>query len=236
MNPLVIVQARLGSQRLPSKVLMDIGGRTCLRHVMERVQMAGYPYILTVPADPGEYALYRYARDNGWPVSRGPHPDMVFAFLTARNEADVDAYLIVRVTADCPFIQPDDIHRYATAISDPRMDAPSYASNAHPVRHVPKGLDVEALTYDGLLDASMRATEEERHHITPYMRRILGLATSTDDGEFRVTLDTEEDLAVLRHIAGTINIEPPHPTLDELRAYFRAYTSSNVIKSSSTAR
>lgn len=228
MTALVIVQARLGSARLPGKTLMDIGGHTALWHVMERVKMAGLPYILTIPAqedaDP-DHTLRRYVELNGWPVSEGPHPDMARAFRVAYFVAGQDLgdrISIVRVTADCPFVQVGDIQRYAAAIMDQQMDANGYASNAHPVRNVPKGLDVEVFTPWALDNACGNGTIEQRHHVTPWMRWSLGLATSTDDGEFRVTLDTAEDLARLRHIAATIDCTPPHPTLQELRDYFRS--------------
>lgn len=205
---------------------MDIGGHSCLWHVMERVKLAGLPYILTVPATADEDPLYQYATGMGWPVSRGPHPDMVAAFLQAVTDAHSRGTLIVRVTADCPFVQIGDIQRYARALTDAGPDGYGYVSNAHPVRTIAKGLDVEAFTYWSL-SAAQSGSVEERHHVTPAIRRMLGLATNTDDGEFRVTLDTAEDLAVLQDIGRTLNVTPPHPTVKELRAYFRSQATGD---------
>lgn len=213
MKPLVIVQSRLGSTRLPGKVMMTLGTKPVLWHVMERVKMAGFPYILTIPADPSDDPLALYAQENGWPLSRGPHPDMLAAFYQAWKDAGAQADKIVRVTADCPFLQYEEIQRY--------MGFEVYASNAHPDRTVPKGFDVEGFGAGLLLTAHLNAkTEHERHHVTPWMRTRYGLGTSDTDGEFRVTLDTPEDLIRLRDIASVVDITPPGPTIEDLRAYF----------------
>ena len=210
MSALVIVQARMGSTRLPGKVLLELGGHPVLWHVMERVKRAGYPYVLTIPDAATDDALSTYAVSQGWPVNRGPHPDMVSAYRKAWAESG-EQDIVVRVTADCPFVQPAAIHQYGRFCS-------WYASNAHPHRRVPKGLDVEVFSPKMLAMVDRQATGDDRHHVTPWMRRYFDQGTSTDDGEFRVTLDTPEDYDRLKWIAARVSLEPPHPTTDELRA------------------
>lgn len=217
---MVCVQARMGSERLPGKVLMKIGALTCLEHVMARVQLMGFKYVLTIPEGEEDNVLYSYCLDHEWPVQRGPHPDVLLAMANACAAVGA-ADWIIRITADCPFIQSAIIKHTALNIIK-STKPPFYYSNAHPVRLVPKGLDFEIFDWDLLQQAVTETIDShDRHHVTPWMRRHFGLKTSTDDGEFRVTLDTEADLQQLRAIAGMMNLTPPNPSLMNLRAFFQ---------------
>lgn len=230
---MVCVQARMGSDRLPGKILKKIGDLTCLEHVMARVKLMGFKYVITIPEGEEDNNLYSYCLDHEWPVQRGPHPDVLLAMANACAAVGA-ADWVIRITADCPFIQPEVIKRTATNIAH-AAKPPFYYSNAHPVRSVPKGLDFEIFDWD-LLQAAVTATidEYDRHHVTPWMRRHLGLKTSTHDGEFRVTLDTESDLQQLRAIAAQIEVRPPYPTLSSLRYYFSGIAATPPLPSEST--
>ena len=206
----VVIQARMGSTRLPGKVLLPIGGKPALAHTIDRVRYTGLPYILTIPDGKADDPLYDWAVSYGVPVHRGSEHDVLLRMTQAVATFGTPDRL-VRVTGDCPFVQPEAIATYARYCN-------WYASNAHPDRRAPKGLDVEVISVKVLEMANQQATGTDREHVTPWMRRYFGFETSTDDGEFRVTLDTADDYERLKWIAARVTLEPPHPTTAELRA------------------
>lgn len=220
---LVAIQARLGSQRLPGKVLKPIGGKPALAHTIDRVRLTGYRHVLTIPEAHTDDGLYNWALDYDVPVQRGPHPDVLLAMANACAAAG-GADLIVRITGDCPFVQPTEIQTLITCLT--RLPAYRYVSNAHPRRTVFKGGDVEVFDWDLMQEAVASTVDRyDREHVTPWMRRKMNLGTSTDDGEFRCVLDTPEDYAILQTLAGHLDLTPPHPTIPELRAYFTRFQS-----------
>ncbi len=103
MTVFTLVQARLGSTRLPRKVLMDIEGKSLLGRVMERASLIGPPVALVIPEQDTE--LHRYAIDLDWPVFLGSEEDVLSRFADAALALGCDH--VIRVTADCPFLDPE---------------------------------------------------------------------------------------------------------------------------------
>jgi spore coat polysaccharide biosynthesis protein SpsF len=201
MQTVAIVQARMGSSRLPGKVLADIEGRTMLARVVlglldattiDRVVIATTTLIEDEP-------VVAAARDLGVTIARGDRDDVLSRYLNAARS--VDAEVIVRVTADCPLLDPAIVDRVVETLA-PDID---YASNTH-TRTFPRGLDVEAFHRDTLERlARLATTRPTREHVTsfvlehPELFRIAQVtAEDTDAADLRWTVDTEEDLALVR--------------------------------------
>ena len=201
----VVIQARLGSTRLPGKALADIAGRPMLAHVAERAAaipgIAGVMIATTV--SPADEAVVAYARRAGLGCVRGSETDVLERFCLAARQTRADA--IVRVTADCPLLDPGVSGRVLAAYvgSRPAVD---YASNVHPPTY-PDGLDTEVVSVEAL-ETAARETKlpSDREHVTaniwrrPERFRLVNVAHGEDLSAGRWTVDTGADLAFVRAV------------------------------------
>jgi glutamate-1-semialdehyde 2,1-aminomutase/spore coat polysaccharide biosynthesis protein SpsF len=197
----VIVQARLGSERLPGKILRPLGQATPLYHVLTRcARIPGADVVVcAVPAGADNDAVAAYARHCGAVVVRGSESDLLDRHLQAARA--VGASTILRVTSDCPLIDPalcgEVLRAYAEADAD-------YACNNLPPLW-PHGLDCEAVATAHLAAAANEATERaDREHVTPWIKRNAALRRINVDGpgggleRHRWTLDYPEDYEFFR--------------------------------------
>lgn len=205
MKTVAIIQAHMGSTRLPGKVMLDLGGRPVLRRVVDRARaIPGVDEVVVACATlPGDDVLEEACRAWGVAVYRGSDHDVLARFLGAARAHGADA--CVRITSDCPLLDPgvsgDIVRRFRQA--QPGVD---YASNKIP-QSFPRGLDTEVFTRAALERADADATQPyERAHVTihlyehPERFRLLGVTSDTDRADWRWTLDTPEDLAFLREV------------------------------------
>lgn len=173
MTTAVIVQARMTSKRFPGKVLMPLAGQTVLSRVMERCLLI--PFVDTVicafPADDASIPIYEACNDMGVACASGPEDDVLLRYYDAATMYGVDT--IIRVTADCPFLDPLVAGEVLALLKAENLD---YCSNVFPKRTYAKGLDVEAFTYDCLEAAHlMSKAPHYREHVTPWMQKRAGL-------------------------------------------------------------
>ncbi len=205
MRTVAIIQARMGSTRLPGKVLMDISGKSMLKWVVTRARLARMLDEVTVATSvqPADDAVVAAAEALGAPFFRGSENDVLDRYADAAAAAGAEA--VVRLTADCPLIDPGIIDLVVETFLDgqPSVD---YASNTLE-RTFPRGLDVEAFSRRALEHARLEAVEPyERTHVTPYVCRhperfvLRAIRTDHDYSDHRWTVDTPEDLAVIRGI------------------------------------
>jgi spore coat polysaccharide biosynthesis protein SpsF (cytidylyltransferase family) len=199
----VVVQARMGSSRLPGKVLADLGGRPVLAHVLQRAsQIDGIDQtVLAIPAGPEDDVLEDVGRRASVTVVRGDAADVLNRYHAAAHATGAGA--IVRVTADCPLLDPrvssDVVNRF-------RIGDVDYVSNIHPPTY-PDGYDTEIMSA-AALDAAWREAADpyEREHVTPFIWRrpdrfrLANVAAAENRSSWRLTLDTESDLAALRRL------------------------------------
>jgi spore coat polysaccharide biosynthesis protein SpsF len=199
-----IIQARFASTRLRGKALIDICGKPMLQHVVERTMRSrGVDEIwVATTVEPEDDEIAALCESRGWPVYRGSQADVLDRYLKTARQAG--ARIVVRITSDCPLIDPELIDEVLAALRDKGAD---YASNALHPRSYPRGLDAEAMTMEALERAAAEATEPfEREHVTPYLylgRCPFRLATVRHDRDLsahRWTVDTAEDLALVREI------------------------------------
>ena len=203
MNVVAIIQARMRSTRLPGKVLKDLGGRTVLAKVISRVRCATLVNSVVVATtkknvdDPIVHQCERLEVD----VFRGDEDDVLDRYYHAAQLKQATA--IVRITADCPLIDPEIMDKTIRAFMN---DQPDYASNTLE-RTYPRGLDIEVATFAALEQAWRDARESyQRVHVTPYLYqnpqlfKLLSVKGEEDYSRYRWTLDTTEDLEFLRAV------------------------------------
>ena len=220
MKIVAIVQARMGSSRLPNKVLMDLGGATVLDRVLNRLRRAQLIGDVVVATTTGlqDQAIVAHCASNGSAVFRGSEEDVLDRYYYAAQQADAD--VIVRITSDCPVIDPEVTDATIQAFLDQQAD---YASNVLE-RSYPRGLDTEVVRFKTLQHAWQEAREPyQREHVTPYIYenplkfKLHGIKQDVDCSHHRWTLDTPDDLKFLRALYASLGNRDDFSWLDALR-------------------
>ncbi len=203
MTTAVIVQARMGSTRLPGKVMEAVQGRPVLAHVLGRcAEIRGGDVVVCAVPDSEESApLETVARARGAQVYRGSEQDVLGRYLAAARMVGAD--VVMRITSDCPLIDPDVC---GAVLALRAREGADYATNNMP-RSFPLGLDCEAFTTAALAEADRMTREPyDREHVTPWLRRAphLKRANLASDRagleQHRWTLDYPEDLDFFRAV------------------------------------
>ena len=207
-----VIQARAGSTRLPAKVLADLGGRPVLEWVVRAARAANLvdEVIVATSTLAGDDVVADLADSLGVAVVRGSEDDVLSRFVAALDAHPADA--LVRLTADCPLLDPTLIDAVAGAwAAAPTLD---YVSTVV-VRSVPRGMDVELVTARALRAVDRMAVGHDRVHVTsglyadPSAYRLLGICVTPPANDLRVTLDTAEDLVLLRALVAELPDAPP---------------------------
>ena len=208
----VVIQARVGSTRLPGKVLQDLGGRTVLEWVVRAARASTQidTVIVATSTMAGDDTVADLADSLGVAVVRGSEDDVLSRFIAALDAYPADA--VVRLTADCPLLDPTLIDAVVGAwAAAPTHD---YVSTVL-VRCLPRGLDVELVSAHALRAVDATAVGHDRVHVTsgvyadPTGYRLLGLCVTPPADDLRVTLDTHEDLVLLRALVAELPDAPP---------------------------
>jgi len=204
---IAIIQARMGSQRLPGKVLEDVQGKPMLQRVIERAGASALidRVVVATTTETGDDPIMTFGAAAGVPVVRGHPADVLDRYMQAARAYGAD--IVVRLTADCPLLDPalTDNVIYALLESDPPADL---ALNRIPGdRTYPIGLDVEVCTFQALERAWKEAHKMyQREHVLPYLYeepsrfRVVHVRHSEDYGDLRWTVDTPQDLAFVRAV------------------------------------
>ena len=224
MKPKVvaIIQGRMSSSRLPGKILADIAGQPMLQRVFIRTSRAATvnETVFATTTDSTDDPVEEYCDFSGIPFTRGSLYDVLDRYYQAAKESKAD--VVVRITADCPVIDPVLIDDVVNNLLDGEYD---FVCNRLPPpwhRTYPIGLDVEACTFKVLAKAWKEAKEpQHREHAMPYFyegaeltrqNRTLDTGISprgfnvallhhtTDFGDYRWTVDTPEDLEFMRQV------------------------------------
>jgi len=200
-----IVQARVTSTRLPGKVFMDIKGKPMIWHVINRLKYSKKldEIILTIPDTRENDELEKFAKKNNIKYFRGSEKDVLSRYYEAARKFKAD--IIVRITSDCPLIDP----RIVDVVVENHLNAKAnYTSNTLK-RTFPRGLDVEVVSFEALEKTHKEATEDyQREHVTSYIYEhpeIFKLESVEAQGklnrpELRITVDTEEDFQLIKEI------------------------------------
>lgn len=221
MMRIAIIQARMSSSRLPGKILLEIGGKPMLAWAVERAEMANTidRVVVATTIDPSDDSVEAFCLARGYACTRGSLHDVLDRYVQTVRQFNAD--VIVRLTADCPLLDPDLLDQ--TVAAHQGLD---FVANRLPPpwgRSYPIGLDVEVVTRPALERAWAETTEKHhREHVMPYFYddlpdnalpqgketlvrtvtprgfRIGLLHHSRNFGALRWTVDTPEDLAALR--------------------------------------
>lgn len=203
-----ISQARMTSTRLPGKVLLEAAGKPLLVHHLERLSRSPGldAVVLATTVNAGDDPLAACAAKLGVPVFRGDEQDVLGRFAGAAAMAD--AGFVVRVTSDCPLIDPALVGALVAAFLEGRAETPPLDYLSIDTTRYPRGLDAEILTRAALDEAASRATDPaEREHVTPYVYRRpdrfrLGspLAPASEVGAHRWCVDEPADFDLVRRL------------------------------------
>ena len=200
-----IIQARMGSTRLPGKVLKDLAGEPMLARVVERTLRAGtLNEVVVATSDlPADDCIAQLCADRGWACFRGSETDVLDRYYHAALQFQAD--IIVRVTSDCPLIDPQLIDRHVERLLQ-RWAEVDFVTNMLQ-QSFPLGLAVEALPLDVLIRMNrMSLARELREHVTtlayvePEWFQIDNILHTSNLSKMRWTVDTAEDLEFVRRI------------------------------------
>ncbi len=240
MKTIAIVQARMSSSRLPGKVLQDIAGKPMLAWVVDRAARARRVdgVLVATTTDPADDPIEAFCRQRGYACFRGSQFDVLDRYYQAARSVSAD--VVVRLTADCPLMDPTLIDAVLEAFSRESAD---FAANRLPPpwhRTFPIGLDIEVCSFAALQRAWQEAAQPyEREHVMPYLYdepgrfKVYVLDTQPDYGSLRWTVDTPADLeflrAVVAHLEGrddfswldVLAVVRQHPELAEINAGVR---------------
>ena len=211
MRPVAVIQARMGSSRLPGKVLRPILGRPMLWHIVRRLGFVpGLAGRVVATSDrPGDDPVRAFCRESGIPVFAGSEEDVLDRFYRAAKEANGDPLL--RITGDCPFVDPDLVGRLIERYGAGGYDHVAVATGAGALYlaggRYPDGLDAECFGFSTLERAWREATEKsDREHVTPYIWRNKTLfrcghfTSEKDYSHLRWTVDNEADFSLVEKV------------------------------------
>lgn len=200
-----IIQARMGSTRLPEKVMKNLEGKTVLEHVIERVKQSKLigEIIIATTTQERDSVIEAEALRCGVKSFRGSEDDVLSRYYFAAKQNKLD--IVVRITSDCPLIDPmilDDIIQFHKLNN---YEIITNAGNDLVNRTYPRGLDAEIFTFDILENAYNNAREKyQREHVTPYIyettQNVYFYKNDIDYSMYRWTLDTEEDFELIKEI------------------------------------
>lgn len=203
-----VIQARMGSTRLPGKVLMDLHGKPVLGHVLERAMaVTGIDTVMVATTvHDRDNPIVEYCRRWQVPCYRGSEDDVLDRYYRASVLDRLQ--VVIRITADCPLLDPRVVERVLAEFVSSGAD---YCSNVHPPTY-PDGLDVEIMRIEALERAWCEAADPfEREHVTPYIWRrsittdehgfiLHNVAADMDLSALRWTVDTHADLEQVRQL------------------------------------
>ena len=208
MRVVAIVQARMGSSRLPGKVLMDVGGNTALARTIIRLSRSTRidEIVVATTTAPQDDAIAREAKLIRVKCFRGSEDDVLWRYSQAAES--FRANMVVRITSDCPLIDPEIVDQVIDKCVTEKAD---FACNVLP-RSFPRGLDTEVFRRAALTKVESLADQPyQREHVTPlfYERqdlfRFVSVSAEADYSRYRWTLDTAEDLELIRAIYSHFN-------------------------------
>ncbi|MBI1938241.1 MAG: glycosyltransferase family protein [Ignavibacteriales bacterium] len=207
MKTAAIVQARIGSTRLPGKIFKDLCGMPVLWHVVNRLSHSKFldKIIVATTTLPEDDIIEKFCTENNILFSRGSSEDVLSRYYEAAKK--FEAKIIIRITSDCPVIDPQILDKMIEEfITTSKAEKLDYMSNSVQ-RTFPRGFDAEIFTFAVLEKIFNEAVQTyEREHVTPYIYqhpeifRIKNFAGEKDYSFHRWTVDTPEDYELIKKI------------------------------------
>lgn len=204
-NLFIIIQARMTSSRLPKKVLLPLCGKTVLEVMLDRLEQWKNNIIIATTDDGSEKPITDLCTKLGIKYYRGSTNDVLSRYYnSAVQYGSTDNDIIVRLTSDCPLIDPDIVQETIQFYKNGNFDYVSNRIN----RKVPVGLDAEVFNFTVLKKAFNNASEDfEKEHVTPYIYitkksyyNIGSYEPEVDGSRYRLTLDEKDDYLAIQKI------------------------------------
>jgi spore coat polysaccharide biosynthesis protein SpsF len=234
MHPVAIIQARMGSTRLPGKVLKPILGKPMLWHIADRLShVQGLQGVAVATSDqPEDEPIRRFCQEAGISSFAGSEKDVLDRFFKAAVEFHADPAL--RITGDCPLVDPELVGSLLKLYQSSHCDHVGIATGAGAVflkqGRFPDGLDAECLSFSTLQRAWREATDpRDREHVTSYIWRHpdlfkLGVLEADNDySDMRWTVDNAEDLEVIREIYRALYREKEPFLMNDILKYLAGH-------------
>jgi spore coat polysaccharide biosynthesis protein SpsF len=228
MRVVTVIQARMSSTRLPGKVLREVNAKPLLGYQIERLRRVKKTddLVVATTVNPADDLLVEFCRRQGVNCLRGDEDDVLSRYHRAGEQFGAEA--VVRITADCPLIDPGVIDR---VIETYRDDPGKYDYVANTLeRTYPRGMDCEVVPWRVLDEAHREATTlPEREHVTkfiydrPERYRLRNVAYSSDQSAHRWTVDTPEDFELIRRILEALYPDKPQFTLEDCLGLLRQH-------------
>lgn len=196
-----IIQARMGSTRLPGKVLMEICGRPILWHVVNRLKAAALidKIVVATTVEKADDLIEDWCLENGVPFFRGSNDDVLDRYCRAAKKFGARA--VVRITADCPLIEPELVDGIIEKFAEGGYDHVGVDNS------FPDGLDAEVISLSAIEIANSEATLASEHeHVTPYIWknagrfRLASIKSVKDLSHLRWTVDDGKDFLLVSKI------------------------------------
>jgi len=219
----------MASSRLPGKVLLDLAGQTVLSHVIERCNaIPSADFVCCAISDNRDSdPVATEAERHGATVFRGSEQDVLDRYY--RAAVSIGAEIIVRVTSDCPILDPQVAEKVINLLL--KEDADFSTNNSPP--SWPHGLDCEAITFDWLERAWKEAVDQfDREHVSPFIRRHPDVKSVNLEGpggfavEQRWTLDYQEDIDFLRAL---LSQSPSYPSMPQMKDFLEVLKKNPCI-------
>jgi glutamate-1-semialdehyde 2,1-aminomutase len=202
MKVVAIVQARMGSMRLPNKVMKPLVGVPMIELLLRRLSKSNQldQIVLATSTDPRNTSLVEHVERLGYTCIRGSETDVLARYLVAARQTQAD--VVVRITGDCPLIDAALVDQIIELFNTTELD---YLSNTSPATY-PDGLDTEVFSIEALERAGHETQEQFDHeHVTPYLRRpglfkTASLTHNQDLSGLRWTVDEPADFEVVSKV------------------------------------
>ena len=208
-----IIQARMGSSRLPGKALMKSdSGKPLLYYVINQLRYCSKikNLVIATTTNQEDDEIEKFANNNSVNVFRGKEKDVLDRYFQCAKKYSFST--IVRITADCPLIDPQIVDKVIEQFFSGNYD---FATNTL-TRTFPIGTDVEVFSFSALNEAWENAQlPSEREHVTPYLRnkensKIINVENDKNISNLRLTVDRIEDVELIKQILNNISINPIH--------------------------
>ncbi|WP_341322412.1 glycosyltransferase family protein [Solibacillus sp. FSL H8-0523] len=212
MKIIAIIQARMGSTRLPGKILKKVNGKPLLQYQIERLRDCEEldEVIIATTELSKDNLVADFCKENNIICFRGSEQDVLSRYFLAAKQYKAD--VVVRITSDCPLIDPEIVDKVIKYYKDNNFD---YVSNVLE-RTFPRGLDTEVFSFTSLEKVYIEAkTADEREHVTLYYYNKENEFTKgnvkndRDLHNYRLTVDTEEDFTLIEKILSTLFVGNP---------------------------
>ena len=235
MKIVAIVQARLGSKRLPNKVIKVIDGSSMIEILLKRLSRSKLitKIVVATSIDSKDNKLKLLINKLGYDCEQGSIDNVLNRYICVAEKYEAD--IIVRITGDCPLVDPEIVDKVINKFKEDSVD---YCSNTNPPTF-PDGLDVEVFTLDALKkSSSMTTNKSDLEHVTPYLKESGNFKTScleneVDLSEMRWTVDESIDFEVISEIFNNFS---PDVNFSWLKILELKKSSPDIFKNSSLIR